>query len=305
MRIPVITGPTATGKTDFVLKLAEYFDIEIISADAYQVFKYMNIGTAKPTKNELDKVKHHLIDILTPDNNYSAGDFFNHAESLIKDILNKGKMPVIVGGTGLYVESLTKGIFKGPSRNEEIRKELNEIACEKGIPFLHKELKKVDPLYASKVSENDLVRIIRALEVYRILNIPFTEAHKLFHKRPEFKYNVYVFYRNRNKLYSLINERVDKMFDVGWIDEVKNLNQLGYDSKYSSFKAIGYTEIENFLKNGGDIDDIKNDIKKKTRRFAKRQFTWFKHMDKTIWIDVDRLDFKDIMKKLITSFEIT
>ncbi|KAA0257445.1 tRNA (adenosine(37)-N6)-dimethylallyltransferase MiaA [Deferribacter autotrophicus] len=303
MRIPVITGPTATGKTDFVLKLTEFLDIEIISADAYQVYRYMDIGTAKPSKDELDRVKHHLIDILNPDCSYSAGDFFNHAETLINSILNKGKIPVIVGGTGLYVESLTKGIFEGPPRNEEIREELKEIAKEKGTPFLHDELKKIDPIYASKISENDLVRIIRALEVYKILKIPFTEAHRLFHKKPKFKYDIYVFYRNRSKLYTLINERVDKMFEKGWIDEVKRLNQMGYDSRYSSFKAIGYTEIENYLNKGGDINDVKDDIKKKTRRFAKRQFTWFKHMDESIWIDIDELDFESIKNKLITSFE--
>ena len=299
MKIPVITGPTASGKTDFVLKLAEHFNIEIVSADAYQVYKNMDIGTAKPKKKELKKVPHHLIDILTPDKTYSAGDFFENCEEKVKEILSRGNLPVVVGGTGLYVETLIKGIFKGPSRNDELRNELRNIAKKKGLEYLYNVLKKVDPDYAAKISPNDLVRIIRALEVYEVMKIPFTKAHELFQKKPAFSYEIFVFYREREVLYDKINRRVELMFEEGWIEEVNKLLEMGYSSKFPSFKAIGYSEIEFYLKNREyNIGKLIEDIQKKTRRFAKRQFTWFRNRIDAIWINIDEMSFEEFKEKM-------
>lgn len=301
--IPVITGPTATGKTDFVLNLAKKVDLEIISADAYQVYKYMDIGTAKPSLEERKQIKHHLIDILTPDKTYSAGDFFDNTEKLIKEILSKNKKPIIVGGTGLYVETLQKGLFKGPPRNEQIRNEFRNIIKDKGLKYLYEHLKKIDQEYALKISENDSVRIIRALEVYEILKIPFTEAHRIYHKYPKFQYKIYVFYRKRQNLYDRINKRVDTMINLGWIDEVNNLKNMGYSKDLPSMKAIGYGEIYDYIEGKMDLDKTIQKIKKRTRNFAKRQLTWFRHMQNVEWVDVENYDMKDLINKIISDYD--
>ncbi|MGA1862705.1 tRNA (adenosine(37)-N6)-dimethylallyltransferase MiaA [Deferribacter thermophilus] len=302
--IPIITGPTASGKTDFILNLSKKLNVEIISADAYQVYKYMDIGTAKPTIEERAQVKHYLIDILTPDQTYSAGDFFEHAEKLIEKIIQLGKFPIIVGGTGLYVETLQKGIFEGPPRNDEIRNNLRTKAKKLGLKYLYNHLKKIDPDYASKISENDQVRIIRALEVYETLKIPFSIAHKLYHKKPKYRYKVFVFYRERTQLYERIDKRVDKMIEAGWIDEVKHLMKLGYSKNLPSMKAIGYQEIIEFLESKYTLEYTVDKIKKRTRNFAKRQFTWFRHMENVSWVDVSLYNLENLIYEIIKTYDI-
>lgn len=298
MKIPIITGYTASGKSELAIKLSEYIDIEIISADAYQVYKYMDIGTGKPTKDQLNHVKHHLIDILLPDEQYSAGIFFEHVESIIPDILSRKKIPLIVGGTGLYVETITKGIFTGPSKHNAFRDHMKKVIEEKGVAYAYELLKSKDPSYAGKISTGDTQKIIRALEIIHFTNMTVTDAHLKLHRHPAYQYNIYLISKDRKDLYELIDRRVKKMFEAGWIDEVTNLLNMGYTETLSSFKAIGYREIANYIKNGGSLDDLVADIQKKTRHFAKRQVTWFGHMKDLEYLDTEKLDIKSFAEKL-------
>jgi len=293
--IPIITGVTATGKTAFVTKLSERIPVEIINADAFQVYKYMDIGTAKPSKKELAKVKHHLIDILYPDEHYSAGIFFQKAQELIADILNREKIPVIIGGTGLYVETLAKGIFNGPAKDTKLREEYQKEIEKNGVNSLYKRLAQIDPEYAARISTNDKNRIIRALEVYDLSGLNFTKSHELFHQPPKFKYDVFVFTTERSVLYERINTRVEEMFGRGWAEEVKKLLEMGYTPDMQSFSAIGYRETARYFDGEMTFGELLKTIKKRTRNFAKRQLTWFRHMRDLKYIDVmDRLALKEL-----------
>jgi len=279
MKIPIITGYTASGKTDISLKLAEKLDIEIISADAFQVYRFMDIGTGKPSKSELAKVKHHLVDCLNPDEVYSAGIFFEKAETIIEDILSRNKIPLVVGGTGLYVEVLTKGIFKSPEVDKELRQQILSDLSEKGIDYFYQQLLLKDAEYAKKISKNDKNKIVRAFEIIETTGMTVTEAHRNFHRNPRFDYEIFIIDKDRKDLYKSIDERVLKMFQKGWVDEVNQLLNLGYSPGNHSFKAIGYREIASFIKNSSPtIEILIRDIQTKTRQFAKRQYTWFKHM---------------------------
>ena len=292
MIIPIITGPTSSGKSSIVYNAGLLTNkVEIISADAFQVYKGLDIGKAKITKQEMQNVPHHLIDILNPDECYSAGMFREHAEKLIEDILNRGKIPVIAGGTGLYIKSLTEGIFDCPEIDENIRKDLQIRLEKQGIEELYNELKKVDIEYAEKISSNDPVRTVRALEVYYGLGITFTQAHKIYNKPPKYSYTVGVLWIDRKKLYENINERTSVMWNMGWVDEVQDLLNKGYNIKCPSFRAIGYKLIADFLMHGGKSHEVINQIAKETRHFAKRQLTWFRHRENVImYEDKDKLE---------------
>jgi len=300
MRIPIITGPTATGKTNAAIKLAEKYDIEIINADAYQVYKYMDIGTAKPDKHELEAIPHHLIDILDPKDTYSVGDFFNNAQAAAKDIISRGKLPVIVGGTGMYVETLEMGIFEAPSRDDAFRDELRATGEEKGYDFLYNELVKIDPEFAAGVHENDKTRIIRGLEINKTLGMNVGQAHKKFHRHPDFEYDIFVLTAERNLIYERINERVIKMFEAGWAHEVRSLLEMGYDETLSSFKAIGYRDICSLINGELTEKDTISTIQKKTRNFAKRQLTWFRHMEGIKYID---FNVQNAVKYIVQTIE--
>ncbi len=302
IKIPIITGPTASGKSKIALELSENYNVELISADAYQIYKYMNIGTATPNEDDLEKVKHHLINELEPDENYSAGIFFEKAQGLISDILSRGKLPVIVGGTGLYVETLTKGIFDGPKANKEFRNKMNKILKRKGIKFLYDYLSKVDYEYARKISRGDVQKIIRAIEVYKLSGINFTDSHKLLMKKPLFEYDVFVIMKERNLLYESINNRTSVMFDNGWVDEVNDLLNKGYTENLPSFKAIGYKEIAEYLKNNKNPYELIDLIRKKTRNFAKRQITWFRHMKDIKIINIDKNEKKSIVNAFKSNY---
>lgn len=292
MIIPIITGPTSSGKSSIAYNAGlKTNKVEIISADAFQVYKGLDIGTAKVSMQERQQVKHHLIDIINPDECYSAGMFRFQAEKLIEDILNRGNIPVIAGGTGLYIKSLTEGIFNCPDIDENIRKDL-QIKLEKnGIESLYNELKSVDAEYAAKISSNDPVRTVRALEVYYGLGMTFTQAHKKYAVKPKYKYSIGVLWIERSKLYEKINERTRQMWEMGWDKEVETLLNLGYNADCPSFRAIGYKLIADYITNGGKSDDVINKIAQETRHFAKRQFTWFRHRDNVImYEDKEKLE---------------
>lgn len=292
MIIPVITGPTSSGKSSIAYNAGLATNkVEIISADAFQVYKGLDIGTAKVSMQERQQVTHHLIDIINPDECYSAGMFRIQAEKLIEDILNRGNIPVIAGGTGLYIKSLTEGIFNCPEIDESIRKDL-QIKLEKnGIESLYNELKSVDEEYAAKISSNDPARTVRALEVYYGLGMTFTKAHQIYAVEPKYKYSIGVLWIERSKLYEKINERTRQMWEMGWDKEVETLLNLGYNADCPSFRAIGYKLIADYIINGGKSDDIINKIAQETRHFAKRQFTWFRHRDNVImYEDKEKLE---------------
>ena len=285
MMIDIITGPTASGKSSVAYELARKDSrIEIISADAFQVYKYFNIGTAKPSVDEQNICKHHLIDILEPSVSYTAGRFFIEAERLIDDIISRGKKPLIVGGTGLYIQTLTDGLFLVPEIDQTIRENLKKEIDINGLEALYERLLLVDNDYAIRISANDSVRIIRALEIYEALKIPLTEAHKTYHQEPKYKYRLNVIHRDREELYSNINKRVEIMFCNGWLDEVVSIiDKVGYDTHMPAFRAIGYRDIAGHLLNYGKDsfdsriqDELIEIISRDTRRFAKRQLTWFR-----------------------------
>ena len=286
MIIPVITGPTSSGKSSIAFNAGlKTNKVEIISADAFQVYKGLDIGTAKVTKEQLGQVKHHLIDILNPDECYSAGMFRQQAEILIEDILSRGNIPVIAGGTGLYIKSLTEGIFNCPEIDENIRKELQLRLEKEGIEKLYNELMVIDKDYALKISSNDPARTVRALEVYYGLVITVSEAHKIYEEKPKYKYTIGALWIERNEVYKKINERTRQMWDMGWDNEVKTLLNLGYTKACPSFRAIGYKLIADYIINGGKSEDVINKIAQETRHFAKRQFTWFRHRENVIMYD--------------------
>ncbi len=273
--VRVIVGPTGVGKSAYALRLASKIGGEIVSADSMQVYKYMDIGTAKPTLEERKIVPHHLIDIVYPDEEYNVYKFRMDALRAIREIFERGKEPIVVGGSGLYVEALIRGIFDGPSRDERLRKELiNEESC-KGKGYLWEKLNEVDPVSARRIHPNDTKRIIRALEVYiksgRRLTDFLTQSTS-----SEYNYDIEYLYMDRSALYERIDRRVEQMIKQGLIEEVKMLMAKGYDETLQSMKAIGYKEVIAYLKGVYDKDEMIRVLKRNTRRFAKRQICWFK-----------------------------
>lgn len=299
MRIPVVTGPTAAGKTAAVLALAEKHPIEIISADAYQVYKYMDIGTAKPDREELAKVPHHLIDIYTPDKTYSAGIFFEQAQRCIKDVLGRGNIPVIAGGTGMYVETLQKGIFAGPERDSALRAELEDDMKNIGPEGMHIRLAGMDSAFAAKIKPTDPTRILRGLEINLQLKMNVEAAQRQFHREPDYAYNIVVITGDRQGIYDRINRRVDIMFQAGWEAEVRRLLDMGYDENLDSFKAIGYREIASCIREDVSTDSVRERIKTATRNFAKRQLTWFRHMANINYVDLSCTNVNSDIAKFI------
>lgn len=292
----VITGPTAVGKTDISIKLAKEINGEIISADSIQVYKGLDIGSAKITEDEMDGVKHYLIDVLEPTDDFDIYTFKQMAEEAMDEIYSKGKIPIIVGGTGFYIQSVLYNVdFDDTHVDVQYRKELEELAGMYGNEYIHKMLEDVDQEYAAGIHPNNLKRVIRALEFYHENNIPLSQ-HNSEQKEKESPYNFayYVLNDDREVLYERINNRVDKMFEQGLVDEVKG---LGLDESNQSMQGIGYKEILEYLNGKLDEDECKDLIKKNTRHFAKRQLTWFRHEKKVQLIDYRDFD-RDIDKVL-------
>ena len=292
----VITGPTAVGKTDISIKLAKEINGEIISADSIQVYKDLNIGSAKITEDEMDGVKHYLIDVLEPTDDFDIYTFKQMAEDAIDEIYAKGKVPIIVGGTGFYIQSVLYDVdFEETEVDMEYRKELEELAKINGNEYVHKMLEEVDPEYAAGIHPNNLKRVIRALEFYHENNIPLSE-HNAEQKENESPYNFayYVLNDDRDVLYDRINKRVDLMFEKGLVDEVK---ALGLDKTNQSMQGIGYKEVLEYLNDNLSLEETKELIKKNTRHFAKRQLTWFRHEKVVQMIDYRDFD-RDVNKVL-------
>lgn len=286
-KVVVIVGPTASGKTALSVELAKKIDGEIISSDSMQIYKDMDIGTAKVTKEEMQGIKHYLVDFVSPDTRYTVSDFKRDSESAIKEIIAKGKTPIVVGGTGLYVNSLIYGIeYQDMNFDEQYRNELMQIAeTEQGLKSLYEQAKKIDPEAIEKISQNDKKRIVRILEIYKTTGKTKTEQEILSRQKDvDYDFKVFGITMERSLLYDRINHRVDIMIEQGLENEVRNLI-----SKYSEFptamQGLGYKEVVEYFEGKIPYEEMIEKIKQESRRYAKRQLTWFRKNKETIWLD--------------------
>lgn len=289
-KIPLlsIVGPTGIGKTETSISLAENLGGEIISADSMQIYKYMDIGTAKITKEEMKGIPHYLIDIVYPDEEFTVSDFKESATKYINNIYNRGNLPIIVGGTGLYVNSLVYDLnFTNVAPNNEFREKYELIADKYGNGVIYEELRSIDPKSAKRIHVNDRKRIIRALEINYVTKKPMSVYYKDFRRyNDDFDVVMIGLTNKREDLYKRINYRVDRMIEKGLIEEVKGLLDMGYTDDLNSLQALGYKEIILYLKNEITLDEAIDLIKRSTRKFAKRQLTWFRRDNRIKWIDV-------------------
>lgn len=276
-KILIICGPTASGKSDLAIECAKLLNSEVISADSMYIYKKLNIGTAKPTVNEMQGIKHHLIDVVEPTESFSVSDYKSLAKPIVDDLLKQGKTPIICGGTGFYINSILYDLSYGNSAgNLEVREKFKEIAKEKGNEYVYSILKDVDIESAEKLHYNDLKRVIRALEIY------YSGSKKSQIKddlTPVYPYSAYYVNHDRKILYDRINYRVDKMFEMGLIDEINSVLSDGVDRECQCMQAIGYKEVFEYLDGTKNLDQVKDTIKLNTRHYAKRQTTFFKKLE--------------------------
>lgn len=282
-KIAVICGATATGKTGLAVDLALKLNTEIISADSQLIYKGLNIGTAKPTESEMQNVKHHMIDVIEPDENFSVGDYEERAAPILTNLLDRGKVPVICGGTGFYINSLLFDLGYGnTAADESIREKYAEFLDKNGKDALFDKLKEVDPETAEKLHPNDVKRVVRALEIYEVSGKKKSQqCDKMISK---FDYIAVAIDYPREELYERINKRVNEMFDLGLIEEVNGLLARGIDKNCQSMQAIGYKEVLEGLKNRDNHSTMRDTIKKNTRHYAKRQITFFKKFPNIVWM---------------------
>lgn len=298
----IIAGPTAVGKTDISIQLAKKINGEIISVDSMQIYKYMDIGSAKISEKEMDGVMHHLIDFVDPHDEFSVSQFKLFANKTIADIRKRGKLPILVGGTGLYINSIicTMNFAQG-NKNEVYRDELIAIASEKGNQYLHSLLKDVDKESFDNIHYNNQKRVIRALEVYKETGKPFSsfkEENSIY--RCEDNIHYYVLNMDREKLYKRINLRVDIMMNRGLLEEIKMLQQMELTSNMQSMKGIGYKEILDYLDAKTSLNEAIDKIKQGSRNYAKRQLTWFRKDPRAVFINKDEYDTEEeIIEKII------
>ncbi|MGL4761917.1 MAG: tRNA (adenosine(37)-N6)-dimethylallyltransferase MiaA [Sarcina sp.] len=302
-KILVIAGPTAVGKTDISIQLAKRLNGEIISTDSMQIYKHMDIGSAKISKEEMDGVVHHLIDFIDPANEFSVSEFQTLAKEAIDDIISRGKLPILAGGTGLYINSIicTMNFAEG-EKDETYRNQLEDLALEKGNDFVHSLLKEIDLDSYNSIHPNNVKRVIRALEVYKQSGKPFS-AFKEENNMYKCDYDVfyYVLNMDREKLYSRINLRVDIMMEKGLVEEVKMLSNMGLTYENQSMKGIGYKEVLAYINNEIDLDTAIDMVKQGSRNYAKRQLTWFRKDPRAKIIDKDLFDSEEeIIEKIIS-----
>lgn len=286
-KVIVIAGPTASGKTSLSIELAKKIDGEIISADSMQIYKDMDIGTAKVTKEEMEGIKHYLVDFLEPTKRYTVSDFKRDSISAIKEILSKGKTPIVVGGTGLYINSLIYGIdYQDMDFDLNYRNEImNKAKTEEGLKELYDEAVKIDKTAMEKISPNDKKRICRVLEIYKATGKTKTEMEVLSRKnKPEYNFLKFAIDMKRDVLYERINKRVDIMIESGLVDEVKNILNK-YNEFPTAMQALGYKEVKEYLDGKINYEEMIEKIKQESRRYAKRQLTWFRKNNDYIWLD--------------------
>ena len=298
-KIPLIilTGPTAVGKTDLSIKLSKSLNAEIISADSMQIYKYMDIGSAKVTKEEMDGVVHYMIDEVTPDVPFSVSEFQMRSEKYIEEINKKGKNVLITGGTGLYLNSLIYNMdFAKSNANNEIREKLEQELAENRIDYMHEKLRGLDEEAANRIHKNNTKRVIRAIEVC-MSGQKMNDFSKDLRYNEKYKPIIIVLNRDREVLYQRINKRVDIMLENGLLDEVKELLKMGYTKDMISMQGIGYKEMIKYLDGEYTYDEAIEIIKRDSRRYAKRQLTWFKRYQDAKWFDLDKYQDIEILKE--------
>ena len=302
-KVLVLIGPTASGKTALSLALADYVKVEVISADSRQIYRYMDIGTAKPSPEERRKVKHYFIDELNPDEDFNAGVFGKQGREIIDDMFHRNIIPLVVGGSGLYIRSLVDGLFEGPGANDEIRNPLYERLHKEGAQPLLDELEKIDPTAASTMLVTNTRRIIRALEVYYDTGIPISQLHQ-FKCDINFKPLFVGLEWQRKTLYDRINLRVERMIEQGLEEEVKALQSRGYGPELKALKTVGYREVFDYFARRITRARMIVLIKQNSRRFAKRQITWFRPDTRIHWfaLEVEK-QLPDIAKQIASLYE--
>jgi len=295
--VVVICGPTATGKTSAAIELAEIVSGEIIGADSMQVYRYMDIGTAKPTADEQACVPHHMIDIVDPDELFDAQKYAKMAHEIIMKLFARGQTPLVVGGTGLYIKALVHGLFEAYPAGHDLRRRLKKQAEAHGTDFLHKRLKRCDPDAATRLHPHDTYRIIRALEIYELTGKTISDHHGT-HRFQDGPFRVLKIGLNldREILYNRIDSRVDAMIEAGLIEEVKGLLGKGYLPGLKSMQSIGYRHMVDFIENRMSCDEALRTLRRDTRRYAKRQLTWFNADPEIVWFNPEQLD--DIGRKI-------
>lgn len=301
--IITICGPTGIGKTGFAISLARAFKGEIIGADSMQIYKYMDIGTAKPDDSERAQVRHHLVDFLDPAQAFDAGQYAQMADQAINTIAGKQHLPIVAGGTGLYIRALLYGLFRSRPVCRTTLAELTEILEKKGGPYLHRQLASCDPAAAGRIHPHDGFRIVRALEVFLTTGVPISKeqtGHGF--TRPRYRSLTLGLYMDRRDLYDRINHRVDMMMDQGLFSEVQDLVNRGYDLNLKSMQSIGYRHMGWVINRDLDLDEAVSLLKRDTRRYAKRQFTWFRKEKDVIWITPSEKDRAAVLvKEFLTS----
>ena len=293
-KVIVIVGPTCSGKTEVAISLSGKIPSEIISADSRQVYKLLNIGTAKPTPEELQKTKHHFIDFLNPNEIYNVSKFEKDVLTKIDELLKNNKTPIIVGGSGLYIRAIVDGIFDVVDTDEEYRKKLMKEREKFGNDFLLEKLKKIDPKSAAKLIPQNWKRIIRALEVYKLTGEPIWKLQEEYKRETNFNFQQFGLNWQRETLYKNIELRVDKMIELGLVEEVKEILALGFNKNINALNTVGYKEIIEYLDKKISLERAIELIKRNTRRYAKRQLTWFRKDKRIKWLDIN--DKKDLSK---------
>lgn len=303
----VLTGPTAVGKTALSIELAKAISGAIISADSMQVYKHMDIGSAKIMPEEMEGIRHYLVDEFEPDEEFHVARFVERAKECLNEIYREGKIPIIVGGTGFYIQALLYDVnFSKQNTNTEYRKELEYLAEEKGAEYLHKMLKEVDAASAEAIHANNRKRVIRALEFYHLTGTKISE-HNETEKQKTSPYNFayFVLTDNRKHLYERIEKRVDMMIKNGLVEEVQKLKDMGYHREMVSMQGLGYKEILDYLDGKMTLEEAVSLIKKETRHFAKRQLTWFRRERDVIWFDKEKYEYNEehILRDMIKILE--
>ncbi len=299
----VIVGPTAVGKTFLSTLIAQELPVEIISADSRQIYKYLNIGTAKPSREILENIPHHFIDMLEPDQDYSAGQFGNDARAVITQVFRRNRVPLVLGGSGLYIRALLEGFFENDVKNEKIRESLEHRMKEEGLEALYRDLQRVDPAAAGKIHPHNSQRIIRALEVYLASGQRLSELQKKKLPPPDFTALKFGLVKERSTLYRDINNRVDQMFREGLLAEVARILGMGFEKNLNALNTVGYKEVIRFLEGEIPFEECVELIKRNSRHYAKRQLTWFRADPDIRWMSVDRPeDFPRVAGEIIRSY---
>ena len=302
-KVLAIVGPTASSKTEISIRVAEKLNGEIISADSRLVYNDFNIGTAKPSKEEMGGITHHMVDVASPESDFSVGLYQSQVQKIIQDVCSRGKTPIIAGGTGLYIRSVLEGLdMPKVEADEEYRKELNSFARAYGREALHSKLREIDPESAENIHMNNVVRVVRALEVCKVSGKKFSEQRLI--KTPQYD----VIYaglnsEDRDYLYDRINRRVDIMLETGLVAEVDGLIKK-YGKTLSLLKTLGYKEISEYLDGEVPLDTAVERIKKNTRNFAKRQLTWFRANPDINWYNIDKMQKEEIIEEIVKLYNV-